>query len=210
MVYENGIFFHIAKTAGTSQINILQQYNNINVSNIYFTNKMDLDISQINKSFKWTFVRNPFDRLVSIMFAWKWKNINKTLTQLLDLVELGYKIDWKLPDIDQDTKISKLWQNTDFAIIEHIKPMHILTDILKSYNIHIDFIGKYERLNFDWYFIQKKINIKENLPHLNRSNHDTYCRYFKKQKLIDRTVDLYKKDFEYFEYNINPFRKDFL
>lgn len=198
-----GIFFHIAKTSGTSQISILNKYNHIIISNLYF-HTSDIIPENINTLFKWTIVRNPFDRLISVMSAWRWKNINRTLTQLLDLAELGDTIGWNLPSFTKEVEKSNLFQNTDMAIMAHLKPMHILIDNLKSQNIELDFIGRYEYINVSWKYIKKKINIDDDMPRLNISKHKPYQSYFLKKKIIDRVISLYKKDFEYFNYQTIP------
>lgn len=195
-----GTFFHIAKTAGTSQIHILKKYNYITISNLYFNNTETMS-SDINNQFKWTIVRNPFERLISVMAAWEWKHVNRTLTQLLDLVELGYLIDWKIPNSTPEIEKLDLWQNTDMAILTHLKPMYTIIDNINSKNIKIDFIGRYEYLNISWKYIKKKLKIYEDLPKLNYSNHKLYRSYFTRKKFLDRTIELYKKDFEYFNYS---------
>lgn len=192
----HGIFFHIAKTSGTSQIAIINKYDHITINNIFFDEQNTIDDS----AFKWAFVRNPFDRLASIIGAWKWKKINKNITQILDLAELGKQLDWNLQQYPADIKPTDLFQNTDMAILQHLKPMHKLIDYLSDYNIHLNFVGRFETLHDDWQFVKTKLNITDKLPHLNRSNHYPYQKYFVKQKIIDRTIDLYKKDFEYFNY----------
>lgn len=195
----NGIFFHIAKTSGTSQISVIKKYDHIAVNNIFFDNKQEI-VTIKDHIFKWCFVRNPFDRLASIIGAWRWKKINKTIPQILNLVELGYELDWNLPQYPNSIKYSDLFQDTDMAILQHLKPMYKLIDYLSEYNINLDFIGKFENLETDWQIVKNKLNISESLPHLNQSKHYPYQRYFKKQKIIDKTINLYKKDFEYFNY----------
>lgn len=197
-----GIFFHIAKTSGTSQIAIIKKYDHITIHNGFFDQP---EIYNIHNrfdytAFKWCFVRNPFDRLASIIGAWKWKNIDKNITQLLDLAELGHNMDWNLPLYPKHLRPTDLFQNTDMAVLQHIKPMHKIIDSLLDNNIELDFIGHFETLHQDWSFIQKKLDISDELPHLNKSRHKPYKAYFLQQHIIDRTIELYRKDFEYFNY----------
>lgn len=194
----NGVFFHIAKTSGTSQISVINKYDHVAVNNIFF-DQQEILIDTGN-TFKWSFVRNPFDRLASVIGAWRWKNINKSIQQILDLVELGHELDWNLPQYPDNIKHTDMFQNTDMAILQHLKPMHKLIEYLSANNINLDFIGKFENLETDWQMIKNKLNIPESLPHLNQSKHYPYQKYFKKQKIIDKTINLYKKDFEYFNY----------
>src|ERR1700726_3003053 len=57
--------------------------------------------------------------------------------------------------------------------------------------IIVDFIGKYEALQQDFDVVRKKLNLSAELPHVNRSTHDGYRKYYS-----DRTRDIVSKRFE--------------
>lgn len=194
----NGVFFHIFKTAGTSQISVIKKYNHLKVCDIY---DPKLNINYHNY-FKWTFIRNPFDRLVSVVGAWNWKNIHKSLSQILDLAELGTMMKWELPIPTKEVRQTDLYQNTDMAIMQHIIPMSTVLDRIKKLNnTNVDYIGRFENIDDDWNYIKDKINISDDLPKLNSSKHYPYQKYFNRQKFIDRAADLYKEDFINFNYS---------
>jgi hypothetical protein len=192
-------FIHIPKTAGTSQISVINQYDHIKIYDYLDEQIKDIDIN----SFTWTFVRNPFDRLASIMGAWRWKNVNKTLHQILNLAELGFEMNWKLPVLPKKITLTNNYQESDISILYHLMPMYLLIDNVKQKNINIDYIGRYENIINDWNFIKQKINISDDLPRLNYSKHLPYQKYFNRKKFIDRAISLYKQDFIDFNYSTN-------
>ena len=201
----NGLFFHIPKTAGSSQISIINQYKHLKCYNTegYFESNTKIEWKEY---FSWTMVRNPYDKLASILGAWKWKTIHKSMNDILNLVELGYKLEWKLSDIvqsiDPDIQASDLWQQTDMAILTHLVPMNVYVEKWKKQtNKSLDFIGRFENLQEDWKFIKQKICIDDDLPILNKSEHKPYQKYFVKQKIRDRAIELYKEDFNLFNYS---------
>lgn len=65
----------------------------------------------------------------------------------------------------------------------------------------VNYIGRFENIINDWNIIKKYINIADDLPILNKSNHYPHQKYFNKKKFIDRTIDLYKQDFLQFNYS---------
>jgi hypothetical protein len=201
-----GIFFHIPKTAGTSQIAIVNKYDFLQCYNRQgYHDIKSVKRININNIFTWTIVRNPLDRLASILGAWRWKNIHKEMNNILDLVELGHKLDWKLSDmfnvVSQDIQKTDLWQRTDMAIMLHLVPLHVCVDRWqKDINRSLDFIGKFETIQQDWEFIKDKICIDDDLPLLNKSEHYPYQKYFKRKALLDRAIEFYEEDFNRFNY----------
>lgn len=197
----NGLFCHIPKTAGTSQISIINKYNHLKIlHHPLYNNLTDIDP---NDYFKWTFVRNPLDRLASVIGAWRYKTIKRNLNDILNLAELGCDLNWELPKLPHNVTNKDIYKNTDFDILQHIIPMStILNNIKNNNNITIDYIGKFENINYDWNFIKNQINILDNLPNLNKSNHYPYQKYFNRKKFIDRAVSIYKEDFINFDYPI--------
>lgn len=209
----NGLFLHIAKTGGKSTRYIIDKHKHLSVVDWHngqlhhqkdsLPNFLDsCNFYELNNSFKWCFVRNPFDRIVSVMAAWNYKGINKTFEDIVSLAEIGLYLGWKLPYFPLPIKRTEQYQRSDFAIIDHLKPMHQkIQKIRETYNISLDFIGRYENIKNDWAFIKTKINIDNDLPHLNKSSHKHYSEYYTTTKVINKVINIYELDFDFFNYS---------
>ncbi len=167
------------KSSIDEDIKIKQRLQSINVDDNYF---------------KFTFVRNPWDRIAScyrnkIQERWKYKtstpleknglnfkNNKLTLNEFLILLEEG---------------------NNRFYNI-HWAPQDILVDMNK-----MDFIGRFENLEEDWKHVCEKIKIDSlKLPHKlqTKPKNKSYRDYYKNQESIDIVSRIYKKEIELFNY----------
>lgn len=183
------IFIHIPKTAGSSVSRTLGNDGSKHQELKYF---QAFDPNSFNVYFKFAFVRNPYDRLVSAYHyvkqidndfdrAWASKYLEK-VTSFADFV-------LKL----NDKSYSKM-------VFKHLvfKPQHSFILDLNG-NIGIDFIGRFERLENDFNFICKKLEIKNDLVFHNQSKHEPYKTYYT-SKLADIVYRLYQDDFELLSY----------
>ena len=184
------IFIHIPKAAGMYVSKEIIQ------SPITHFTAMDYQLmfgSEVyQKLFKFTFVRNPWERIVSAFFFLKnggissqdkmWSDIH--LTKYSDFEEF-------ITDLPS-TKYHTSWI--------HFIPQHkFITDPFGR--IIIDYIGKTENIKEDIKYISSKIGIKtpDHKRKENPSNHEHYKNYYnKKTKLIIESI--YKKDILLFDY----------
>jgi hypothetical protein len=124
-----------------------------------------LSESKYNEYFKFAFVRNPWERLVS-EYAWKFGNDFKKFRQFcIDIFEGNYKI-WNV------------YYRESLAFIQHIKPQYkfIYND---SGSMEIDFCGRYENLEMDFRQICQMTGLKyKRLPFYNKSVHMYYTNYY--------------------------------
>lgn len=88
--------------------------------------------------------------------------------------------------------------------------MHLQIDFVVDPNgkLLVDFVGKYISLAQDFRYVCHRTGCNSALPHLNRSTHRDYRRYY-----TDRTTELvaeaFKEDIEYFGYAFDkPLRKE--
>lgn len=211
------IFIHIPKTAGTSIYNFFK-VNNTLWSKIGTFGKVRvgleharaMDLKQFDETknifdeyFKFSFVRNPYDRVLS-QFFWQCRLIkheepdvllfNRWLPEYLDdkLLFEGF--------VDSGEKRYILRQHR--ACSEHYLPQYnFLYD--EEENLLIDFIGRYENLENDLKLILKKINYTKEviLPRLNTNdkafNKEEYLTEHNKSVIYEK----YKKDFMLFNYD---------
>jgi hypothetical protein len=209
------IFVHIPKTGGTSIENLLGMDR---ASNLYHRrNKVDgvppqhLPIGEIRKKvgeekylnyFKFTFIRNPYDRMVSEFFyrrkmSWfpkipnmRWDSFREFMENVF--VKLKDAEDWQEIrrgkfDAHLETQISFLG---DMDIHEHGWQTN-----------ELNFLGKYEFLQQEFDRICKlDLGIEpQTLQRWNESEHLTYTHYYDShtKKLLE---DNYKEDIEIFRY----------
>jgi len=199
------IYIHLYKTAGTSLKSALKDYDNYSfrsstikdkirfLLNIYpkvygkqyskHINAIDLKKIIPNEIFenyyKFGFVRNPWDWQVSLYHY-----------MLKDKSHFQHELIKKMYDFSTYIK----WRvNND---------IHFQKDYFydKKGNCLVDFIGRFEKLEQDYYFICKQLNIKQKeLPKLNVSNKKDY-RSFYSDKTKDMVAKTFKKDIDFFKY----------
>lgn len=198
------IFLHIPKTGGTSIGRALQRACGIEEKyESFYIHYDDLTEDMLKEYFVFTFVRNPWDRLVS-NYRFQ-KNINENISfdnfqeNVLKSFENTYNTTLNKRDLS----------NLSFKEIsnQHGELIHATSqiDFLKgklSHNIdttpYIDFIGKYENINEDFKFILDKLGLKANLTYNNRTNYKNihYSWYFKNKNFSQDILN----DAEYFNY----------
>jgi hypothetical protein len=135
-------------------------------------------------SFKFCFVRNPWDRLVSLFFYrqldQEYENFRK------------FCLDFK----DQEVEPIGLFNarlNSQFND-------QVSWIINENGRLMVDLIGRFERLEEDFSKICRVLGVRNRLPHRNRSNHTNYREYYDKET-IAIVRQRYKRDIEFFGYD---------
>jgi len=190
------VFVHIQKTAGTS---ITSDLANLGGCEYYYEKHSLINkLSPIyNNYFKFCFVRNPWDRLVS------WYNMIERLpmgnNDFIDYIKKNannFSEFLDATEIIDDTKETHYGNN--FKSIT-INQFDFLTD--KEGQLNIDFIGKMENLQEDYDKIKKILNLPTTLlPHKNKGIQNTDYRKYYTESDTQKVYDMYKKDIEYFKY----------
>jgi hypothetical protein len=147
--------------------------------------------------FKFSFVRNPWDRLVS------WYNM---------FLNLKVSNDFSKYVLNNSKNFSEFLNLTEIIVekIGHDNPngeyypksisfnqLDYLTN--KEGNINVDFIGRYENINDDYRNISTKLNISLDLECRNKFNHDHYRTYYSDSD-AEKVYHMYKRDIDYFGY----------
>ena len=129
--------------------------------------------SDFNDYFKFAFVRNPWDRVVSWYFFCK-----RTTNLERNTSDISFKKFIK--------KMSNVWTGRIQFQYEFTKKC--------------DFIGKTENIQQDFDVICDKIGIPhQKLPHFNKTKHKHYTEYYDDEtKSI--VAEVFAKDIEYFNY----------
>lgn len=196
------IFIHIPKTAGSSIEDVIWPGDRTeadlwmgisNGRNKYQTGGLqhllarqifdEVGPASFSRYFKFTIVRNPFDRLVS-QYAYTIKH-RPDLRQLLG--------------IDADASFSEYVDRIYFEPHVQWRPQtdFILDDDGMSL---VDFIGRFERIEADCKTIFDRLGIKAELPVTNKGSRSDYRDYYDKQTK-EKVESIYSNDLSAFSYS---------
>lgn len=199
------IFVHIEKTGGTSietafdQTNIFKEY----TKHLTAIGSKELYLN-FDEYFKFGFVRNPWDLIVSIHSFFKYKPEDfKRITKwkLLggvaptDVKQTRYVDRKGYDDFLKNTKAEYLgW---GYWFMTH-NQLDILSD--KNGNLLVDYIGRFETLQKDFDYICDRIG-KEKiiLPHVYKTDHVHYTEYYD-DELMNIVGEKFKRDIDFFGY----------
>jgi hypothetical protein len=144
--------------------------------------RMQIGHRQFETYFKFGFVRNPWDRVVSLYER------NEGL-QLKDKMPFEQFVDWIEYSSSTCIHSSPHRYQLDWFVDPHG-------------NLLADFIGRFERLEEDWTFVAQKLGITEKLPHRRanpRSRHYTEYYNARTREVIARkfNVDIQRFGYEF-------------
>lgn len=173
------IFVEVPKTGSTSIRGIIGHppKPHLNIYQIYQTT----DEMTFLSYFKFGFVRNPWDRAVS-------------LYERREGIELRNKMTF--PEFIE-------WMKFASCTCVHPVPHRYQLDwfVSPGGDVMVDFIGRFESLDQDWLQIQQKLKIDVPLPKLNFNGNRLrdYREYYNKQ-LVSTVRERFAVDVEYFNY----------
>lgn len=186
------IFVHIPKCAGVS-VNktlfgdlagghtTLDEYTNI------------FEPKNLINYFKFTIVRNPWDRLVSAYFFLKNGGFGeKDRTWFKQ----------ELKEFSNFESFVKNWVNRDnIWKWHHFRPQyHYMLE--KRGKANLDFVAFLENIDEDFVYIANRIGKNCVLPNSNKSRHNSYMEYYNKE-LADIVAEVYAEDIEMLGYNFD-------
>lgn len=190
------IFVHIPRTAGHSITNVfgnpeLKVVKGITRHSIASDYKREFS-HKWSQYYKFTFVRNPYDRLVS---AWvkTYKHVVKGENPWLQHIDHTDKKTFKKIKGIFDQFVREQLPELSISF-EHYKPQVDWLD--KS----IDYIGRYEQLENDLNIVCEAVGIKlDKIPYHSHTNKVDYRDYYSPatKKLVAR---IYAEDLERFNY----------
>ncbi|MEM6965923.1 MAG: sulfotransferase family 2 domain-containing protein [Bacteroidota bacterium] len=176
------IFIHINKTAGSS-ISALLDMDRMHLTAFSIRNMITEE--SWNAKFKFSFVRNPWDRVVSQYhhrYGVNQQNLQERLLDFKGWVKEVY--------LDRNKEL------INFHAM-FMPQLYWISDMNGS--IIVDYIGRYENLQEDIAYIKDKLNISKPLPHLRKSKREHYSTYYD-NATKNIVGDFFKKDIEYFKY----------
>ncbi len=193
------IFIHIPKTAGTSVSyslfgRITGTHTTIAEYQLAFKKR------EFDKFFKFTFIRNPWDRLLSSFIYLKNGGRNKGdyqwaqehLSSIKDFDD--FVIKWV------NKKNINKWKHFIPQYRFITTPQNITT--LKSLNPDVDFIGFFENIKHDYEYVRNVLKIGEDLIIENKTEGriGDYRSYYN-TKTIEIVSNVYQKDIKFFGYD---------
>lgn len=185
------IFIHIPKTAGTSILSTLAgRIRGRNHSDFSCYEKFNP--SAFTEYYKFTFVRNPWGRVVSC-YEYLLNGGNQQ-------EDLYYK---KLLIEKYNTFEKFVLEFLNHEVIHEnvlFKPQYLFI-YDHTGKCKVNFIGRFENIFNDSKEILNKLNIKSELPETNASMRKPYQEYYRNNKVKNKISNLYKKDIELFNYN---------
>lgn len=201
------IFVWLPKCAGTSINNVLAKNGGVKQTNSpleRFSNtgiitfghvsipclleKGIIEPGYFKRAFKFAFVRNPFDRLVSL-FHYKKRFKDSGIPAAMTFWEFCHVIE------QGDYPPVGLYN------VSGLSQCNPMLDWLKDEKgrIFLDFVGRYENLKPDFLKVCGILGINEQLPHENRSEHRHYREHYTPETrgIVEK---VYREDLEYFGY----------
>lgn len=183
------IFVHIPKTAGISITsglfqNIGGSHRTIKNYLLYFNNK------DFNNYYKFCFVRNPWDRLLSSYFFLKAGGLNET------------DANWAKKHLANCNSFEDFVTNyleKDFVLdYIHFKPQFEFICI--NNKIIVNKVYRYEDIKLSIEDINKVLNIDIALNHHNKSSNKKIYKDYYNDHTMKTVAKLYKKDIDLFKY----------
>ena len=184
------IFVHIPKTGGTSISKALfgSEFGHCTVDHYEIFSP-----ERFRNYFKFAFVRNPWDRLLSA-----YKFLKKGGMYSADKTWSDIYLS-EFDNFESFVLSLKNKQQADRILrgIHFIPQYKFVCDY--KLNIKVDFLGRFERLNRDFDKINAQLNSNFKLLHLNKSNSNSFHEYYS-DEMIDIASQIYHRDIEIFEY----------
>ncbi len=178
------IFIHINKTAGTSIGNAI----GLPIKHHRTAREVIARIGKDkwNTAYKFTLVRNPWDKVVSHYEYRRKRNKTEVASRNIPFS------DW----------VKKTYgQEKDLFYYNNPRAFQPQVEWLKDDEgkISIDFIGKFETINEDFDQIKKAIGLEAELPHLNPTKRDGYQSYYD-DETREIVTHWFREDIEVFGY----------
>jgi chondroitin 4-sulfotransferase 11 len=211
------IFFANPKCASSSVASNLENYEDCDLDNSggginhrnYINTKTWLNSAgyDIDEYFKFSFVRNPFEKILSF---YKWILRAVYVTEKIQRVSANERAALKNL-INSVTKshiefsFKVFCKNIDAFAWKGLTFNHMFCENGEN---KMDFIGKVENLQEDFNIVCDKIGIpRQELPHINKTEHKHYTEYYD-DETRQIVAEKYKKDIEYFGYEFKkPVKK---
>lgn len=188
------IFVHIPKCAGISVGNSLFGHTPGSHMSV-LTFQLIYSKEEYDRYFKFTFIRNPWDRLVSAFHFLKRGG--------LTLEDRQWAKENLAPFPDFDTFVREWVTPQSVLTWQHFKPQTRFICNARD-EVQVDFVGRLERIEEDYAAIARRLGVQDNLQYLNRSSkkpRDYRAFYTAETKAI--VAAAYRRDIELLGYDFD-------
>ncbi|MDG2473552.1 MAG: sulfotransferase family 2 domain-containing protein [Pseudomonadales bacterium] len=189
---KKAIFVHIPKCAGIS-INH-QIFGNLGGGHTPLKEYLKVfEPNRIDNYFKFTFVRNPWDRLVSAYYFLKGGGYSQEDSHWFNEELSSY--------LDFDDFVMNWLNRENIWKWHHFRPQYFYMLDNRS-KVSLDFIGYYENLEKDFNYVASKIPLASKLSRTNKSKHKNYMNYYNAETR-DLVGNVYREDLNILGYNFD-------
>lgn len=189
------IFVHVPKAAGVSVAMAL--FGNLAGGHDDASEYCRIFGRDFWRYFKFTFVRNPYTRLVSAY----------------EFLRAGGHPAWPSNREFRDHVLSEYVDFQDFVLRwlkpnprwpQHFRPQHKFLEV--GGKLVMDFVGRVERIEEDFATVRQRLGVQAQLRRANETHHNRppLARYYTSDAVQRRIQDVYAKDFELFGYSVRP------
>jgi chondroitin 4-sulfotransferase 11 len=181
------IFIHIPKTAGSSVVETLFGENSRHIP--YFEYER-ANPRKFQRFFKFAFVRNPWDRVVSTYTFLRRGGMNE-----LDR-------NWSAQNLSQYPDFASFvrgWLNEEnvWSWVHFVPQAHFILN--EQGTVMVDYVGRFERIDEDFAYVAHRLGRDMRLGKTNQSGHRHFSSYYDEDtREIVRRV--YARDIEAFNY----------
>ena len=184
------IFFHIPKTAGVAVSQAL--FGSLAAGHLdVATAKAVFGPISFQRYFKFCFVRNPWDRLVSAYHYLQDGGMERQVSP--------WTAQYLAPHDDFQSFVLRGLQTDPVLEERHFRPQYqYVSD--SSARVRVDFVGRFENLNRDFELVAGRLGIEATLPQLNVSARGDYHGYYD-EETARIVADVYERDITLFGYD---------
>lgn len=186
------LFIHVPKSAGRSVVRGLFDVKSVEHAPAHWYQQLDPD--RFDRYFKFTFVRNPWDRAVS------------AYTYLLQGGSAASDEDrlWSafVKQFESFDEFACHWLTPENAMRNALFTPQVvyLEDIFGE--LAMDFVGRFETLEDDFRTVANRLGVDGQLPHLNKSR-STPFQAFYTDRSRQRVAEVYAADIAAFDYHFD-------
>ncbi len=188
----NALFIHIPKSAGRSIVRGLFDVKSVEHAPAEWYQRLDPD--RFDRYFKFSFVRNPWDRAVS---AYTYLQAGGSAASREDTQWCEF-----IKRFDSFDDFVKQWMSAENIMRNALfTPQCLFLNNIFG-QVEMDFIGRFESLSQDFNHVATTLQLDCQLPHLNKSRELHYADFYTPESR-DIIASLYQTDIELFDYRFS-------